>query len=219
MYVYDPSMVNALKGLVTRLTWNRSLRQDLLQEALIHLWLIETRRSGQTTSWYLQSCRFHLQHCLLSGRSVDSAKHRGKQVEFQNGFQADETEENHVSEIEDLLLSEVSARDLIGLLSQYLSHEERAVLNCLTEGLGPREIGRRLKMSHTMAVRHRSKIAKLLLRLDQQWGGGGKRRTLAESVASTKNNDYRTLAPTHCNAHANLGTLFAKDAVPALRAA
>src|SRR5580765_967359 len=114
MYVYDPSMVNILKGLVTRLTWNRSLQQDLLQEALVHLWLIETRRSGQTTSWYLQSCRFHLQHCLSSGRSVDSAKHRGQQVGFQNGFQADETEENHVSGTEDLLLSEVSARDLIG---------------------------------------------------------------------------------------------------------
>jgi hypothetical protein len=138
-------------------------------------------------------------------------------VEFQNGFQADETEENHVSDIEDLLLSEVSARDLIGLLSQYLSHEERAVLNCLTEGLGPREIGRRLKMSHTMAVRHRSKIAKVLLRLDQQWGG--QRWTLAESVASTKNDGYRTLAPTPCDAHAKLGTIFAKDAAPVLRAA
>jgi len=206
MYVYDPSMVNSLKGLVTRLTWNRSLQQDLLQEALIHLWLIETRRSGQTTSWYLQSCRFHLQHYLSSGRSVDSAKHRGQQVEFQNGFQADKTEDNHISGIEDLLLSEVSARDLIGLLSQYLSNDERAVLNCLTEGLGPREIGRRLKMSHTMALRHRSKIAKVLIRLDKQWDG--QRRTLAESVT-----------PTPYDAHAKLDTIFAKDAVPVLSAA
>jgi DNA-directed RNA polymerase specialized sigma24 family protein len=175
MYVHDPSMVNSLNGLVTRLTWNRCLQQDLLQEALIHLWLIETRWSGQTTSWYLQSCRFHLQHYLSSGRSVDSAKRRSCQVELEG----DETEEILTSEAEELVFSEVSARDLVNLLSRHLSNDERAVLGCLTEGLGPREIGRRLKMSHTMAVRHRCKIAEVLNRLDKH--GAGQWQTLARN--------------------------------------
>src|ERR1051325_11574088 len=119
MHACDPSMVNSLKALATRLTGNHSLQQDLLQEALRHLWLIETRRSGQTTSWYLQSCKFHLLHYLSSGRSVDSAKRRAQQVQFQTGLQAEDSEENHILGMEDLLLSEVSARDLIGLLSQH----------------------------------------------------------------------------------------------------
>jgi hypothetical protein len=57
------------------------------------------------------------------------------------------------------------------LISEHLSKEERAVLNCLTEGLGSREIGRRLDMSHTMAVRHRGKIAEVLNRLDKHCTG------------------------------------------------
>ena len=33
-----------------------------MQEALVQLWLLEERRSGQRQSWYLQSCKFHLQY-------------------------------------------------------------------------------------------------------------------------------------------------------------
>jgi len=98
---------------------------------------------------------------------VDSAKRRSGQVELP--FEGDGTEEILRLEAEELVFSEVSARDLVGLLSQHLSNDERAVLDCLTEGLGPREIGRKLKMSHTMAVRHRSKIAEVLNRLDKHY--------------------------------------------------
>ena len=218
MYVNDPSVVNSLKGLVTCLTWNPSLQQDLLQEALIHLWLIETRQSGQTPSWYLQSCRFYLQHYLSSGRSVDSAKRRGRQVELKDAPEADETEEIRTGNAEDLVFSEVSARDLVGLLSQHLSNDERAVLDCLAQGLGPREIGRRLKMSHTMALRHRCKIAEVLSRLDKRCAGQWR----VISTASTKNDGCCTLsialAPNRSDAYAKRGKVFA-DAVPVPRAA
>src|SRR5437899_3102343 len=74
MYLDEPSMKDSLLRMTGRMTPNLALRQDLLQEALIHLWLTETRRPGQTKSWYLQSTRFHLQHHLASGCSVDSTK-------------------------------------------------------------------------------------------------------------------------------------------------
>lgn len=211
MHVCDPSMVNSLKALITRLTWNHSLQQDLLQEALIHLWLIENQRSGQTTSWYLQSCRFHLQHYLSSGRSLDSGKRREQQVQFHTEPQEDD-EDNSLFGIEDLLLSEVSARDLIGLLSQHLSSHETAVLHCLTEGLGPREIGRRLNMSHTMALKHRSRIAELLVQLDKQ--RAGQRRNSVHSVGLNSNGACRKLAPSR-----RPDTVLAKSATPVLRAA
>src|SRR5216683_672776 len=78
----DASLRESLAHIIRGLTPNAALREDLLQEAMIHLWLTETRRPGQTRSWYLQSCRFHLQHYLASGRSIDSAKRRSSQVHF-----------------------------------------------------------------------------------------------------------------------------------------
>src|SRR5258706_3234670 len=74
MYLDEPSMKDSLVRMTGSITPNFALRQDLVQEALIHLWLTETRRPGQTKSWYLQSSKFHLQHYLASGRSVDSRK-------------------------------------------------------------------------------------------------------------------------------------------------
>ena len=64
------------------------------------------------------------------------------------------------------VLSCVSARELVSLLSRQLLPPEKAVLECLADGLGPREIGRRLNLSHTMVIKHRCKIASLLARLE-----------------------------------------------------
>ena len=147
------------------MTANLALREDLLQEALIHLWLTESRRPNQTKSWYLQSCKYHLLHYLASGRSIDSGKRRASQIingqdwDDRDGFPEEIDSGNSV-------LTWVSARDIISLLSPQLLPHERAVLNCFADGLGPREIGRKLKMSHTMVIKHRRKIASLFSRLD-----------------------------------------------------
>ncbi len=149
--------------MIEKITPNPALREDLLQEASIHFWLTEARRPGQTKSWYLQSCKFHLQHYLASGRSVDSFKRRRGQLEL-----ASEAEEWRVfpeqADSGDSVLTVVCTRELISLLSRRLLPLEKAVLECLADGLGPREIGRRLGISHTMVLRHRGKIASLLTR-------------------------------------------------------
>ena len=64
------------------------------------------------------------------------------------------------------VLSSVSARELVFLLSRQLLPAEKAVLDCLADGLGPREIGRRLNISHPMVIKHRCKIASILASLD-----------------------------------------------------
>ena len=74
MYLDDPSVKESLLRMTGSITPNFAFRQDLLQEAWVHLWLTETRRPGQTKSWYLQSAKFHVLHYLISGRSVDSRK-------------------------------------------------------------------------------------------------------------------------------------------------
>ena len=47
---------------------------DLLQESLVHLWKVRCDNPGRTKSWYLQNCRFHVQHWLAAGCSLDSPK-------------------------------------------------------------------------------------------------------------------------------------------------
>lgn len=165
MHVDEPAIRQLLGRLVQRITSNPALWDDLLQEALIHIWLIEVRRPGQTRSWYLQSCKFHLLHYLSSGRSIDSMKRREGQI----NYDLDAENENTAHELVDpgdSILSWVSARELISLLSRQLLPHERAVLDCLADGLGPREIGRRLNISHTMVIKHRCKIASILNHLD-----------------------------------------------------
>ena len=161
----QPALRESLIRMVHGVTRDAALREDLMQEALVHLWLIETRRPGQTKSWYLQSCRFHLQHYLSSGRSVDSGKRReGKlQMTFDSetgdGFPEQADSENSV-------LTNVSAHEIMSLLSRHLKPQEKAVLDCLADGLGAREIGRELKISHTMVIRYRRRIAALLTKLE-----------------------------------------------------
>src|SRR5215470_17867347 len=119
MFVDELSIREALARLIRKLTSNLALRDDLLQEALIHLWLTEARRPGQTKSWYLQSCKYHLLHYLASGRSVDSAKRRGGQLEV--GIDSEDKEmllerPDHG----DSVFTWVSARDIISLLTPQL---------------------------------------------------------------------------------------------------
>src|SRR2546425_6219683 len=128
------SMREALAQMSRRLTGNAALREDLLQEATVHLWLTEIRRPGQTRSWYLQSCRFHLQHYLNSGRSIDSAKRWRDQLVL-NGHPSENEYVTESGDAGNSVLTSVSAREIMSLLAPLLSHQEQAVLDCLADGL------------------------------------------------------------------------------------
>src|SRR5678816_4070505 len=70
----DSKIKDALHAIVSSLTNNTALREDLMQDALLHLWQVQLQKPHRTRSWYLQSCRFQLGHRLAAGRSVDSLK-------------------------------------------------------------------------------------------------------------------------------------------------
>src|SRR2546426_9306953 len=129
MFVDELSTKDSLARMVRRMTANFALREDLLQEALIHLWLTEARRPGQTKSWYLQSCKYHLLHYLASGRSVDSAKRRAGQLQPLRDSEGRE-EVLEQADCGNSVLTWVSARDIISLLSPQLLPHERDVLHC-----------------------------------------------------------------------------------------
>jgi hypothetical protein len=91
----------------------------------------------------------------------------------------------------DSVSSQVGAWDIISLLSPNLSPSERVVLDCLADGLGVREIGRRLNMSHTMVLRHRSKIASLLVKFEGHSFPGERTRKAIGNANRKKGNGAR----------------------------
>ena len=189
----DLPLRESLVQMIRRLTPNATLREDLLQEAMIHLWRTELRRPGQTRSWYLQSCRFHLQHYLNCGRSIDSTKRSRDQLPFTEHSEhvPDPAEQ---ADSGNSIFTCVNAREILSLLAPHLSPQEKEVLVCLAEGLGAREIGRKLNLSHTMAIRHRRKIAMLLKRLELQ---STENPQLIQSNGSHGNNGHGKRKETH----------------------
>src|SRR3989440_2775643 len=128
MLVDEPSTREVLRRLIQKLASSPALWDDLLQEALIHLWMIEARRPGQTQSWYLQSCKYHLLHYLASGRSVDSVKREGGRLQTPEDSE-DEEGLSEQGDSGDSVFTLVSARDIISLLSAQLVPREKAVLD------------------------------------------------------------------------------------------
>jgi RNA polymerase sigma factor (sigma-70 family) len=167
MSVEDLKTIERLSKIVIRMTSNPALREDLMQEALIHLWQVQEQRPGQAESWYLQNCRYHLQHYLASGRSVDSPKRSSSQVHaHESGEDGVEWLDRLTSlEPRDAVVADVSARDMLEAMSKLLPARERAVLHYLAEGLGTCDIAKRLSISHPMVIKHRRKIAALATKL------------------------------------------------------
>ncbi len=151
-----------LRGMVRCLAAERAVEEDLIQEAIIHLWLREKEHPGQSQSWYIQSCRLHLQNFLRKGRSVDSGKHR--QTDSLRDGEDEEPEEVNGGP-HDTLFAIVCARDLVSELSKWLSPVEKQILNLGVEGLSLREIAIRLGLSHTTVIKYRRNIAGLASRL------------------------------------------------------
>ena len=164
MLIDDSRTRDVLSKIIYRLSTDPTVRQDLMQEALVHLWLLEERRPGQTQSWYLQGCKYHLQNHLGAGRSIDSPKRNSKRVKItadDDGLDV----ENFVADTSDELFGQVSAEDIFLQLRGRLSPIEQVILNLLSQGLGAREIALQLKVTHPTVIKYRRRIATLAIRL------------------------------------------------------
>lgn len=156
----DPGVVQNLRKIVSTLSYQSSVRQDLMQEALIHLWRLQQERPGQRKSWYLQNCRFRIQHYLATGRSLDSPKRRSAQTAL-SFMEVEGLERTASLTTPDNELETASANDLVEALEFYLRPIECDVLRCLAEGFSTTEIARQLGLSSPTVVKYRRKIARL----------------------------------------------------------
>jgi DNA-directed RNA polymerase specialized sigma24 family protein len=164
MLIKDAEIVSLLRKIIARFSSDATLQDDLMQECLIRLWSQETEHPGRTRSWYLQNCRFHLQHWLAMGRSVDSLK----RANGENRIAIDTI--NNPPELENYhtngeLLDVVSARDIASTLAGHLKPPVSEVLRGLADGLALCEIAAELNLSYPTALKYRRKIATLAVRL------------------------------------------------------
>src|SRR5437773_12493883 len=116
-------MLESLKKISARVTRDPAMQAELLQESLIHLWRIEHSKPGQTRSWYLQSCCFHLQHWLNSGRSLDSLRRadRERRIGVDGDGEHPALNEYHTDEE---LFEAICFRDTVSILKGYLSQNQ-----------------------------------------------------------------------------------------------
>jgi len=164
LLVEDARVCALLRRIISKLTVDQALRDDMMQECQIHLWRLESNEPGHTRSWYLQSCRFHLQHWLASGRSVDSLKRANgdRRVEINGVSETLHVEWHHTN---DELIEVVSARDIVSTLAAHLKPCECGVLRGLADGMPVRDIAKNLELSYPTARKCRRRIAALAARL------------------------------------------------------
>jgi len=163
MLALNATIKKRLVGVIKGLTRDRSLREDLMQEAMIHFWKAECARPGQTLSWYLQSCSYHLRHHMASGKSIDSCRRRCQQVELSEAEESSNCPEWSLGEVS--VLPQIAVRECMRLLPRYLTPRERAILTCLADDFKPREIARHLLLSLPTVNKCRRRIAALASRL------------------------------------------------------
>src|SRR5262245_33465190 len=123
MSIDDIKTVERLGRIVTRLSSDPDLREDLMQEALLHLWQVQEQQPGHSETWYFQGCRYHLQHLRVAGRSVDSHKRSSAKMHPpSNGSEGTDSFDIEESvESDDPILSTVSVRDMIASMAAKLS--------------------------------------------------------------------------------------------------
>ena len=160
----DSAVRKELRRIVMTLEDNFHAREDLFQEALICFWSRKRQYPGKRRSWYLQSVNFYLHHLKTSGRSLDSPKRRGAQAAFADTSKGWDQWRDSL-DVDEGIMSEVNAHEIIDLLSSRLKPPERKIFERLVEGLGTRQIARILHVSHMLVIRHRREIAKVAIKL------------------------------------------------------
>jgi RNA polymerase sigma factor (sigma-70 family) len=139
------------------------LREELAQEALLYLWQQESLCPGQTATWYLKGCKFHLLDYLRRGRSVDAFKRRHKACELSGEDDGDHRACNHPIE-EEAARSSATASDMRAVLERRLSRRQQEILALLEQGYGPVKVAGILGISQPAVSKERPRIVSVAVR-------------------------------------------------------
>jgi len=156
------SLLQALSVLVHNLQVAPGRTDELIQVALIHFWEKLVEHPGQRRRWYLQSCRFYLQHRIRHDRT-DRAFGQAQQV-------SDQEMENALG-VDNSLFSTVAFRDTRRVLLAALHGRARFVFRYLALGLKVGDIAERLHCTHQNVTYYLSEIADVAgtLGIERYW--------------------------------------------------
>jgi DNA-directed RNA polymerase specialized sigma24 family protein len=164
MLFENPKVQNVLRRMAIKMEEPPNSREDLMQEALIHLWREEQQRPGQQRVWYLRSVWNFLRNHMTRGRSVDSRKHRSKLIAFTTDCNVNDEWQNSL-QWDEGIMSDVIFHDILSVLAKRLGKIDREILCGLAEGLQLREIAEGLQVTHVSVFKHRRKIASVAVDL------------------------------------------------------
>ena len=165
----DEGIIQIVWQICGRFSSDPEVQADLMQECLIHLWRIERARPNQTRSWYLQSCRFHIQHWLGAGRSVDNLRRTNKETRIAvdgDGEHPALSEYNTNGE----LFESVCFQDVVSTLDGHLGKRQKSVLRGLAAGRSLSEIAAQSRLSYPTVLKYRRMIADLTSKLGMAEG-------------------------------------------------
>jgi DNA-directed RNA polymerase specialized sigma24 family protein len=194
--IENPIMLQSLRRICARFVTDPTMQADMMQECLFHLWRTEREKPNQTRSWYLQSCRFHLQHCLSAGRSLDNPRRGDGEVVDGDGEHPALREYHTDGE----LFEAICFQDTLSTLEGRLSKKQLKVLSGLVKGQTVSEIASASKLSYPTVLKYRNVIAaltaKLGIALPKSNGDGGEAEGIQQnssfntpvSLSSTRKN-------------------------------
>jgi len=160
----DKGIIQLLRQICARFSADPDLQEDLLQECLIHLWRMEHAKPNQTRSWYLQSCRFHIQHWLAAGRSLDNPRRSNseRRISIHDDAEHPALEDYNTN---GELFETVCFQDAVSTLAGRVGQRQRKVLNGLAEGQTLSEIASQTNLSYPTVLKYRRIIADLSTKL------------------------------------------------------
>ena len=164
LLISQPTVLKVLRRMVARMDVNPDDHEDLMQEALLHLWAVQYQHPKQHLTWYLQNVKFHLHNLARRGRSLDSPPRNAARASFPANYEWREQWPDTL-ELDDNMMSELIACDLAQVLKKKLDPIDRTILEALVKGLRVGEIAERLRVSHAFVTKHRHSIARVAMNL------------------------------------------------------
>lgn len=163
--VEDRATQAKLQAIAARVARRLISREDLFQEALLHLWWAEHEHPGRALLWYLRGCKFHLLHIVNAGVSLDSPRHFWSRVPLPSGSDEEDGPPEPILLAAMDAMSEICAHDEFNALQQRLGPAPRRVLGLLYDGLSQKEIAQEMGISQPAVAKRRKKLGELARRL------------------------------------------------------